>query len=103
MENLMTALTGWKLLFNEVASSVVVKGRPRLPSKGALVTVWERKHESGRDVHLLVRASDARKESESATWLSTSRKWHPRLGVQQRFPLRYRHPRMRSVSDSSRV
>ena len=71
----MTALTGWKLLFKEVASSVVVKGRVRSSKiKGALVTVWERENEIGRDIHLLVRTSDARKESESTTWLSTSRK-----------------------------
>ena len=70
----MTALTGWKLLFKEVASSVVVKGRVRSSKiKGAMVTVWERENESGRDVHLLVRASDARNQSESTTWLSTSR------------------------------
>ena len=90
----MTALTGWKLLFKEVASSVVVKGRARLSTKirGALVTVWERKSESGKDVHLLVRASDARKESESATWLCTSREWHPRLEVHQHFPLQISPP-----------
>ena len=71
----MTALTGWNLLFKEVVSSVVVKGRIRSSSniKGALVTVWERTNKSVRNAHLLVRASDDRKESESATWLSTSR------------------------------
>ena len=89
MANLMTALTGWKLLFKEISSSVIVKGRVRSSKlKGALVTVWEREDASGRDVHLLVRASDARKESEGTTWLSTSREWHSRLRIQQRFPLR---------------
>ena len=88
MANLMVALTGWKLLFAEDASSVVVKGRARLAAKikGALVTVWESETKSGRDVHLLVRASDAHKKGESTTWLSTSRKSHPRSEVQQRFP-----------------
>ena len=92
MENLMFALTGWILPFNEVASSVVVKGRK---IKGALVMVWERANESGKDVHLLVRASNDRKESESTTWLSTSREWHPRLEFQQwwqGFPLRVSPP-----------
>ena len=94
MENLMIALTGWKLLFQEDALSVVIKGQPRLSSKlkGALVTVWERKNESGRDVHLLVRASDARKESEDTTWLSTSCEWQPHVEFQQRFPLRILRP-----------
>lgn len=94
MADLMTTLTDWKLLFKEVASSVVVKKGVRSSSeiKGALVTVWERMHESGRDVHLLVRASNDRKENESATWLSISREWHPRLKFQQRLSLRISPP-----------
>ena len=93
MANLMTALTGWKLMFKEVASSVVVKGRVRSSKTiGALVTVWERENESGRDVHLLVRAPDALNVSGSTTWLSTSREWHSRPEVQQRFPLRISPP-----------
>ena len=83
MADLMIALTGWKLLFSEDASSVVIKGRARLSSsnkiKGALVTVWERENESGRDIQLLVRASDASREPESMTWLSTSCEWQPHL------------------------
>ena len=84
MANLMTALTGWKLLFKEIVSSVVIKGRVRSSSniKGALVTVWERTNESRRDIHLLVRASDNRKGSEITTWLSTSREWHLCLELQ---------------------
>ena len=79
MANLMTALTGWELLFGEDTSSVVLKGRGRFSSsnriKGALVTVWKREYEGGRDIQLLVRASDASKEPQSTTWLSTSREW----------------------------
>lgn len=95
MANLMTALTGWELLFREDASSVVVKGRERFSLnriiRGALVTVWKRENESGRDIQLLVRASDG-KESESTTWLSTSREWYPRSDFQQSFPLRISPP-----------
>ncbi len=79
MANLMTALTGWELLFSEDTSSVVLKGRARFSSshgiKGALVTVWKREYECRRGIQLLVRASDASKEPQSTTWLSTSREW----------------------------
>ena len=93
--NLMIALTGWNLVFAEDASSVVVKARARLPAKikRALVTVWEKGSKSGRDVHLLVRASDARERSESTTWLGTSRKWIPVWKFNGAFLCGYRHPR----------
>ena len=81
LASLMAALTGWELLFCEDASNVVVKGRTRFATpnkvKGALVMVWERENGSGRDIQLLVRASDASKEPKSTKWLSTSCEWHP--------------------------
>jgi len=80
----MIALTGWQLLFSENASSVVLKGRGHFASQkkieGALVTVWERENERGKDVQLLVRASSTSGEPKSTTWLSASREWHSRLG-----------------------
>lgn len=77
LASLMIALTGWKLLFSEVTSSVVLKGRGHFAFQkkivGALVTVWEREIEKGKDVQLLVRAPSTSGEPKSNTWLSTSR------------------------------
>lgn len=79
----MIALTDWQLLFCEVASSVVLKGHGNFTFQkkieGALVTVWERENERGKDVQLLVRASSTSGEPKSNTWLSASREWHSRL------------------------
>ena len=77
----MNSLTGWERLFSEDALSVVVKGRAKISHKikGALVMVWKREYESGKDIQLLVRASDASGKSKSTTWLSTSRELFPNL------------------------
>ena len=80
LANLMSSLTGWERLFSEDASSVVVNRRISSHKlKGAHVMVWKRGNESDRDIQLLVRASDASREPESTTWLSTSREWYPCL------------------------
>ena len=75
---LMEVVTGWRLLFSEDAPSVLLKSIGHFPKtqkkiKGALVTVWEREGERGRDLQLLVRTSSTVEESKEFKWLSASR------------------------------
>ncbi len=72
--DLMEVLSGWRLLFNENSSYLSLKSRVRNNKmEEALVTVWERKTGTGRDIQLLIRASSNGRELTDNTWLSASR------------------------------
>lgn len=74
----MEVLTGWRHVFGDEAVSVVLNRRYRQSKKigGAMVTIWERKAETGTDFQLLLRASTANGKSNETPWLSASRECH---------------------------
>ena len=84
---LMEVLTGWRFVFSEDAPSVLLKSIGHFPMqkkiKGALVTVWEKEGERGKDLQLLVRDSSTLEEPKEMKWLSASRECHFHLEFNQ--------------------
>ena len=83
----MEVVTGWRIVFSEDAPSVLLKSIGHLSRqkeiKGALVTVWEREGERGKDLQLLVRDSSTLEEPKEMKWLSASRECHFHLEFNQ--------------------
>ena len=83
----MEVLTGWRIVFSEDAPNVLLKSEGRLSTqkkiKGALVTVWEREGERGKDLQLLVRDSSTLEKPKEMKWLSASRECHFHLEFNQ--------------------
>lgn len=75
-EDVMQVLSGWRLLFCEVAPEVVLKVVKKLGGKtklrGALVMVWKAEAETDKDVQLLIRTSSTSAEPDRGEWLSMS-------------------------------
>ena len=77
--DLLEGLGGWRLLFDEDSSSVHLKSSAAFSGtkkmKRALVMIFEREVETGRDLQLLVRAAKYGAVPKESTWLSMSCKY----------------------------